>query len=274
MVRSLSPLESKLILHLEWGKKTTVSIQEAMEILGCSYNHARQLLYRLNERQWLARIKSGSYELIPAERGEYAFPDTNPLFIGSKLITPYYFSFATAAFFHGLSTQASATVYLATTKRKGRRVLTVRGKSYRFVLQPDYKFFGAVEKDAFGSQVMIADPEKTVVDSLDQPAYSGDLPEIAGMLTRGREKLNWKKLVEYALRFEIQALIQRLGYLADLLELPLETILRESLLDRIGASTPYLGRSSQWGTGGEYDAVWHIVDNVPRQELLSEIRIW
>ena len=274
MVRSLSPLESKLILNLEWEKTPVVTIKETMEILGCSYDHARLLLYRLNDRRWLARIKSGTYEVIPAERGEYAFPDTNPLFIGSKLITPYYFSFATASFYHGLSTQAPATVYIATTKRKGRRLMKVRGKSYRFVLQSEQKFFGGIEKDAFGSQVMIADLEKTVVDSLDHPAYSGDLPEIASMLNRGRRKLNWKKIVDYAIRFEIQTLIQRLGYLVDLLELPIETSHRNRLLDRIGDSTPYLGRSSQWGTGGKYNNIWHIVDNIPRQEIFAEIEVW
>lgn len=39
-------------------------------------------------------------------------------------------SLATAAFFHGLSTQASATVYLATSVQAGRRLLRVRGKEY------------------------------------------------------------------------------------------------------------------------------------------------
>ena len=103
--------------------------------------------------------------MIPAGRGEYAFPDTNPLFIGSVLVTPYYFSFATAAFFWGLSTQAAATVYVATTTRKARRVFDVRGKTYG----PTYKFFGAVEVDAYDSRVMITEPEKTIVDALDRP---------------------------------------------------------------------------------------------------------
>jgi predicted transcriptional regulator of viral defense system len=67
--------------------------------------------------------------------------------------------------------------------------------------------------------------------------------------------------------------VQRLGYLVDLLELPLRAPDRTQLLDAIGKSTPYLGRPSQWGTGGEYDATWHIVDNVPRQELLAEIEV-
>jgi len=273
MPRSLSPLESKLILHLEWEKQPVVTIEQAMAILDCSYDHARQVLHRLARRRWLARITPGTYELIPAERGEHAFPDTNPLFIGSTLVEPYYFSFATAAFFYGLSTQAAATVYIATTARKGQRLLTVRGKTYRLVVQPAHKFFGAVEVDAYGSRVMMAEPEKTIVDSLDQPVYAGDMPEIAAMLWRGRSQLDWHRLAEYALRVGSKALVQRLGYLADLLHLPWEAPARDRLLSGVGQSTPYLGRPSRWGTGGDYDATWHIVDNVPRQELLAEIEV-
>jgi predicted transcriptional regulator of viral defense system len=278
MSRSLSPLESKLILHLEWEKQPVVTIEQAMTILDCSYDHARQVLHRLARRRWLTPITPGKYELIPAERGEHAFPDTNPLFIGSTLVTPYYFSFATAAFFHGLSTQAAATVYIATTTRKGRRLLTVRGKAYRLVVQPAHKFFGAVEVDAYGSRVMMAQPEKTIVDSLDRPTYAGDLPEITTMLwrgcgasRRGKGQLDWERLAEYASRAKSQALLQRLGYLADLLHLPLGTTARNRLLAGAGKSTPYLGRPGRWGTGGEYDATWRIVDNVPHQELLAEI---
>jgi len=273
MPRSLSSLESRLILHLEWEKQPVVTIEETMDILGCSYDHARQILYRLSQRRWLVRITPGAYELIPAERGEHAFPDTNRLFIGSTLVVPYYFSFATAAFFHGLSTQASATVYIATTVRKGRRLLTVRGKAYRLVVQPDHKFFGAAEVDAYGSRVMMAEPEKTVVDALDRPAYAGDIPEIAAMLRRGQGQLDWDQLADYALRVESQALVQRLGYLADLLNVPLGTSARGRLLAGVGKSTPYLGRLTQWGTGGEYDAAWHVIDNVPRRELLAEIEV-
>ena len=274
MARSLSPTESKLILHLEWEKQPVVTIEQTMATLGCSYDHARQMLHRLARRHWLAQITPGKYELIPAERGQRGFPDTNPLFIGSTLLTPYYFSFATSAFFHGLSTQASATVYIATTARKGRRLLTVRGKAYRLVVQPPHKFFGAVEADAYGSQVMMAQPEKTVVDSLDRPEYAGDIPEIAAMLWRGRGQLDWNRLAGYALRVRSQALVQRLGYLADTIGQPVETPVRDRLLAGVGKSTPYLGRRGSWGTGGKYDATWRLVDNIPRQELLAEIEVF
>ena len=273
MSRSLSALEAKLILHLEWEKQPVVTIEQAMAILDCSYDHARQLLHRLARRRWLVRITPGKYELIPAERGEHAFADTNPLFIGSTLVEPYYFSFATAAFFYGLSTQASATVYVATSVRARQRLLTVRGKPYRLVFQPPLKFFGAVEVDAYGSRVMMAQVEKTVVDALDQPVHAGDMPEIAAMLRHGQGRLDWSRLADYALRFRSQALIQRLGYLAGLLQLPLEAPVRDRLLAGVGKSTPYLGQPGRWGTGGAYNATWRIVDNIPRQELLAELEV-
>ncbi len=273
MARSLSDLEARLILHLEWEKQPVVTIDEAMTFLGCSYDHARQILHRLVQSRWLAPLTAGKYELIPAERGEYAFADTNPLFIGSVLATPYYFSYATAAYFHGLSTQAASTVYIATPVRAGRRVYKVRGRDYRLVQQPTHKFFGAVELDAYGSRVSMADPEKTVVDALDRPEYAGDIPEIAAMLRRGQGRLSPHQLVEYALRFRSQALTQRLGHLADLLGFALGDEARGRLLAAIGKSTPYLGRAGRWGTGGTYDSTWQIVDNIPRQELLSEIEV-
>jgi predicted transcriptional regulator of viral defense system len=273
MSRSLSDLEAKLILHLEWEKLPIVTIEETMAILDCSYDHARRVLHRLARRRWLVPITPGKYELIPAERGEHAFPDTNPLFIGSTLVEPYYFSFATAAFFYGLSTQAPATVYVATSVRTRQRLLTVRGKPYRLIFQPPHKFFGAVEVDAYGSRVMMAEAEKTAVDALDQPVYAGDIPEIAAMLWRGQGRLDWSRLADYALRFRSQALVQRLGYLADLLQLSLAAPVRDRLLASIGKSTPYLGQPGRWGTGGAYNATWRIVDNMPRQELLAEMEV-
>lgn len=89
------------------------------------------------------------------------------------------------------------------------------------------------------------------------------------MLWRGKGQLDWNRLPDYALRFESQSLVQRLGYLADLLQLPLDTASRDRLLSAVQKSTAYLGRPSRWGTGGEYNATWRIVDNVPRRELTA-----
>lgn len=272
MDRSLSTLEAKLILQLEWNKQPVVTIEQAQTILDVSYDHARQLLHRLARAKWLAPIRAGRYELIPAERGTYAFSDPNPLFVGSHLVAPYYFSYGTAAYFHALSTQASATVYLATTQRKTRSV-TVREKEYRIINQPKHQFFGQADVEAFGSPVTMADAEKAVLDSLDRPQYAGGIPEVAAMLKNGQGRLDWAKLADYAVRFRSQALIQRLGYLVDTLDIPMSPGARDRLLAHLGKATAYLGRPTQWGHGGEYAPTWQVVDNVPRRELLAEIQV-
>jgi predicted transcriptional regulator of viral defense system len=272
MPRSLSSLESKLILHLEWEKQPVVTVEDAARFLSCSPDYARKVLSRLARDRWLALIVPGKYELIPAERGEYAFPDTNPLFIGSQLVSPYYFSFATSAYYHGLTTQASLTVQIATTKGKTRKLL-VRDKTYQTVIQPAHKFFGFSEVNAYGSPVRMAEPEKTILDSLDKPGYAGDVPEVVMMLWRGKNHLDWVRLAEYALRFKSQSLLQRLGHLVDLLELAVSETFRKTLLSHLGKSTCYLGQPSRWQTGGKHDSVWKVMDNIPRQALLAEIEM-
>jgi predicted transcriptional regulator of viral defense system len=212
--RSLSPLEAKLILQLEWKKQPVINIGDTMKILGVSNEHARQLLHGLARDHGLAMIQAGKFELIPAERAEYAFPDTNPLFLGSMLIQPYYFSFTTAGFFHGLSTQASHVIFIATSQDLPRH-RWVREKEYRLVFQPKHIFFGWSEVDAYGSRVNMAEPEKALLDSLAHPSYAGDIPEIAAMLWRGRNSLERQKMVKYAVHFRSRALLQRLGCLLE-----------------------------------------------------------
>jgi len=271
--RSLSPLESRLILHLEWNKQAVVNIKETMQILGVSYDHARQLLHGLARDRWLARIQPGKYELIPAERGEYAFPDTNPLFLGSVIIQPYYYSYATAAFFHGLSTQASQMVFIATSQNVPRHKL-VREKEYRLVFQPAHKFFGWSEANAYGSRVNMATPEKTVLDSLDHPHYAGDIQEVATMLWRGRNNLDWQKMLDYALRFQSCSLLQRLGTLLDVVEIHIDPSIRKKLLEAAAADNKcYLGQPSRWGIGGDYNSIWRVVDNIPHKELFAELEV-
>jgi predicted transcriptional regulator of viral defense system len=270
MSRSLSPLESKLILYLEWEKQPVVTIDDAARVLNISKDYARKVLQRLARDKWLAPIKSGKYELIPAERGEYAFPDPNPLFVGSYLVAPYYFSYATAGYYHGLTTQASQAVYIAVLEGKTRQVL-VREKLFQIVRQPKHHFFGFEELNAFGSQVMMAYPEKTILDSLHRPIYSGDIPEIATMIWRGRNSFRWDRLVDFALRFKSQSLIQRTGYLVELLSIPASESFRSDLLTSMGNNTCYLGQPSRWGKGGEYIQKWKVVDNIPRRFLMAEI---
>ena len=67
--------------------------------------------------------------------------------------------------------------------------------------------------------------------------------------------------------------MQRLGRLADLLSLPISDEARKRLLDGVGKNTCYLGQPGRWGRGGEYNATWQVVDNVPHREMLGDIEV-
>lgn len=296
-VRTLSDLESKLIMELEWQEKKLVTLQDVIDILDCSYAHARKLAHQLERKRWLDRLEPGKYQFIPASRGSEAVPDMNPLLAGSVLIAPYYYSYATANHFYGFTPQVPATVYIATTKTK--RPTEIRGVEYRFVSLKPSKFFGYRETEVYTAQVVMAEPEKAVVDSLDKMGYAGGIVEVARVvhsslrqdfgeslvlwprdrgLSRAAQdttphRVDLEKLADYALRMESKALVQRLGYLLETLGDSLPPGLEDRLLSGIGKSKTYLGPNSRWGTGGDYDPKWQVVVNVPAQQLMGEIRV-
>jgi hypothetical protein len=71
-------------------------------------------------------------EVSPADRGEIALVDSNPLTPGSILVEPYAFSFTTVAY--GLTTQASTIIYLEITKAKPGilPLAEIRTQAFRF----------------------------------------------------------------------------------------------------------------------------------------------
>jgi predicted transcriptional regulator of viral defense system len=75
------------------------------------------------------------------------------------------------------------------------------------------------------------------------------------------------RLAEYAICFESRALVQRLGYLVDLLKLPMPSRIRKTLTAQVGRGIIYLGQPRQWHTRGVFHLAWQVVDNIPRHEL-------
>jgi predicted transcriptional regulator of viral defense system len=64
--------------------------------------------------------------------------------------------------------------------------------------------------------VEVSDPERTVIDGLRQPEYCGGITEVAKGLRMRHDDINGTRLVDYALRLGIGAVIRRLGYLLEL----------------------------------------------------------
>lgn len=275
MPRTLSKLEATLVSRLEQQEKDIVTLQDIMDTLDCSYEHARFLAHKLEKQHWLSRLEPGKYQFVPTSWG----PDVNPLLVGSVLTESYYYSYATANHFYGFTPQIPAVVYVVTTRIK--RSTEIRGIEYKFVTLKPGKFFGYTVKQVLTSEVMMAEPEKAIVDSVDKVAYAGGIAEVARVIHSARNKLvhggedalELTRLVDYALRMRSQALIARLGYLLEALEIPLPTQQEEKLLSGITKSKTYLGSLRKWGKEGHYNKKWQMVVNVPRERLFAETRI-
>jgi len=215
MKRDLSKQEYSLLSELALQQRKFVTPSEAAEILDTTLDNTYRILSRLHKKGWLERIKRGIYLIVPLE-GQLGWAEHEFVY-ASKLVSPYYISYRTALSYWGLTEQLPRVVFIATTKR--HRNLEFQGTLFQFVAVHPRKFFGYQTVTINGVEIQVADPEKTIIDCLDQEAYSGGIVEISKALLEGRQDLDPEKLSAYALQMGSRALIRRLGYLLDLLEM-------------------------------------------------------
>jgi len=266
--RTLSQNEAKIILDLEWRGQKTVTLAELRAALGASESYARFVAHRLVKKGWLERLRPGLFQLVPASRGREGVADTNPLAAGSALVSPYFFSFGTACTHHGLTEQTFAEVYLACQER--RRPESIRGKRYVFVYVPRPRFFGFEEINALGHPIQMATVERALLDAIDRPQFAGGVGEVSRIAAWAATKVSWEQLLELARRWRSSALVQRLGYFLDLHRVEVEATTRSALLALVRPQSKLqLGSRRRWGTTGKLITPWNVIENVPREVLIS-----
>ena len=268
--RTLSPLEAKLVLQLEWEERPLISRTEIMRSLNGSTQRADRVIRSLLAKNWLERLSSGRYLFVPASRGPQGIPDSNMLAIGRHFVDPYYFAYTTAAAHYRFTSQSRTTVWIATTKHAPDR--TIRGTRFRFISMVKRKFFGYESTEVFNEKVNLSDPEKTVIDCVDRPDLAGGIGEVTRIIARAARALNWGNLSKHALQFNSVATVQRLGYLAGRarVEIPNDCLQQlRSLLRKNSRS--FLAFPGRWGRTGHYDPEWQVIVNVSDSEILSEM---
>lgn len=268
MERTLSQNESKVILDLEWRGQKIVTLAEIRAALACSEGYARFMVHQLVKKGWLERIRPGLYQLVPAERGRGGVADTNPLAAGAALVSPYFFSFGTACTQHGLTEQVFSEVFVITRVRRKPQI--VRGKRFIFVPVPEGRFFGFTEQQILGEPVQMATIERALVDALDRPRCAGGIGEVSRIAAKAARRVSWDTLLDCLRRFDVSALVQRLGYLLELngAEVPAEVLTALHGLVRPGSKVP-VGPGAKWGRHGPLSRAWGVVENVPRDVLLA-----
>ncbi len=270
IIRTLAPTEAKVILNLEWDNRIWVTRGEIIRILEGNEKLADKVIKTLRTKRWIEQVKRGHYLLIPANRGPDGIPDANLLLIGSKLTSPYYFGYATAASHHNLTTQARYTILIVT--QKALRPRSFRNITFNFVNLSKNKYFGFQKTKVFDVYVNMSDIEKTVLDCIDKMEKSGGIGEVTHIIASASSLIDWNKLIDYAIKMETISLLQRLGYLAERAGVDFPDQINRKIRSRMSANTrSYLGSPSKWGHKASFNSKWQLLVNVPDSEIMSEI---
>ncbi|MBI5883117.1 MAG: hypothetical protein HZB91_08435 [Elusimicrobia bacterium] len=270
--RSLSKREGDLILALEWDKQSLVTIKDIMRRLRCSNAYARYLAHTLHKKGWLETLAKGHYQLIGAARGPKGVPDMNPYGVVARLFPkPYFLAYHWAGTHHGLLTQVSYVTHVAVLRPKAP--MEFKNIRFEFIKLAKKRFFGYAEATIMGEKVLIADRERTLLDALDRPTLIGGIEASAQSVFHAGKKWDAGRILEYLRRFDDSALARRFGYLCQTLRIVLPEDLTAYLSSQVKKDAAYLGSPKRWGTQGDRDKRWNLILNVPREELMGEVRI-
>lgn len=268
--KTLGSQAGRLVTELHERGKTIFSYAHVEDITGLSSKSSRSLILRMVNRGVVTRLKAGLFILVPFEMGREREYLGNPFVVARELCgTPdYYISHVSAMEIHQMVTQPQLVVY--TTTPKFFRPRFVLGTEFRFVRCKVEQFFGYADHWVTKTEkVQVSDLERTIVDGLKQPVYCGGFSEIAKGFWMRREDIDPGKLVDYALKINVGAVIRRLGFLLELFEMePSRELerLRERLTMTYSVLDPIMPPE------GKFSARWRLQLNVNPEEIEAVVR--
>lgn len=268
--KTLGPQAARFVVMLHERGRTLFTHADAEEITGLRPKSARNLVAGLVNRGVATRLKPGLFILVPFELGRERDYLGNPYVVARALAdTPeYYVSHASAMDLHQMVTQPQLAVFV--TSPKAIRPRVVLGVEFRFVRCKPEDMFGIIDVWATKTErVRVSDLERTVIDGLKQPEHCGGLTEVAKGLSIRRDAIAVTKLVDYALRLDVGAVVRRLGFLLETFEAddPVEIErLRAALTATYAPLDPLMPAEGPWSSR------WRVRVNVEPEELRALVR--
>jgi len=267
---SLSHVEAVLLSDLAAKGKEIFTTRDAYRILGPG-KRTRDTLERLVDKGWLERIERGRYLIVPLEAGPERVWTEDALVLAGHLVSPSMVAYWSALSHWSLTDQVPRVTYVQTPARKENRTPVVLGMRFRIVRVKRERFFGRHTFRIGESAVDVTDMEKTIIDCLDRPELSGGVAEVARALSEGNREIDWERATEYVRRFRSGAVVKRLGFLVESMEIsrPPEPGVLDQWQDLLTAGISPLDPSSPRKTH-RIATRWRIGVNLPEDGLGTE----
>ena len=269
-LKTLGTQAAHLVTTLYEQNKPIFRLKEVQEILRLDEVSSRNFVRKLVNRGVVTRLKPGLFILVPFELGKEVEYIGNPFVVAREIMDgkDYFLSHATAMEIHGGVTQPQLVVYVTTLK--SHRSITSLGIEFRFIHSQKKYFFGLSDHWVTKQdKVKVSDLERTIIDGLKQPEYCGGLTEVAKGLWMRHQDVNTNRLISYAIKIGVGAVIRRLGFLLELYKIGTSEdweILSSHLTETYVRLDPLLPSE------GKFLRKWRLQLNVSPEELLSVVR--
>ena len=269
-LKTLGPQAAHLVTTLYEQNKPIFRLKEVHKILRLGEASSRNFVRKLVNRGVVTRLKPGLFILVPFELGKETEYIGNPFVVAREIMggKEYFLSHATAMEIHGGITQPQLVVYITTLKP--RRSITVLGIEFRFIHNQKRYLFGLSDHWVTKQEkVRVSNLERTIIDGLKQPEYCGGLTEVAKGLWMRHQDVNMNRIISYAIKIGVGAVIRRLGFLLELYKIGTS---EDWKILSLHLTETYVRLDPLLASEGKFLRKWRLQLNVSPEELLSVVR--
>lgn len=268
--KHISTQSNELLTYFNSMDKKCFDYTQAQKALPESKPSAiRELLSDMTKRGLLMRLKEGVYNIIPYEANAETFmPDWH--LIAEHLVNDakHYIGYYSALQIHNLITQPSLKEQIVVSKQIRPSEISIKNVPFQFIYHNEKHFFGAKKMwiDSF-NKVLCSDLEKTFIDCLFKPDYAGGIVEVAKAIYTSKGKIKYETLLDYIKKFDSQAVIKRLGFLLETLDI------KNNIIDKLQKlkTASYVVLDTELPKTGKRISRWSIQQNLETETIKSAI---
>ena len=222
--QSLVGIEMVRLLAYEGDRIfSTDRARELAPRVGLKGPYLREALYHLRKNGWIVPLRRGLYALsstVPGITSAHEFEIA--MFLANSAAISHW----SALHYHGLTEQAPRKIFVLTTtevsvpRMRGAETRHTEGgflvgdTTYQFIQVRPARFFGTKKVWVGDARISITDPERTLLDGLSMPRYCGDFAEVLHAFQAGMDKLDIKRITQYAVQLDT-ATAKRLGWVLE-----------------------------------------------------------
>lgn len=252
----ISKIEGEILKHFSSIEAVTIRIDDVLALFPGSRKKGSQILSRMAHKGWLQKLDSGVYRILPLYASGEAPQIEDPWSIAMDLFKPAFISGWTAAEHWDLTEQIFNTVSLVTSIPKNPTLQKIGGVDFRIKCLPTHRIFGHAPIWEGSRKIEMADPNRLVIDILDDPSFGGGgrhtLDIVKEYVRAG--KCEGGILMDYAKRFGKGTVFKRMGFLMEAFNAPVSkpwleecrTSISRGISD-LDPGSPHVGRiSTRW----------------------------